>query len=512
MFPIQKYLKDFLESKNIDFVDRADSLFIKTKVLENLRLVKSALIKKINLTKKNQIKLTSEPSIAVCYNDGLDQDKRSDIFWLEKSQIPPQNIILYFENKFSMNRYEKEKILLKKIDSLKVSYVKLWEHKNEYLEPFFKDIIKKLKKLKIHKKEIKNLQSVSIKLIKKINFWFVFFKKFNVKIHMDPKEYMFETIIKQLALRKLDGCSVGKLRSHIGKKSFELMGSYPNDIFFVPSKDAALRFKEETYNSSQNLIITGFPYNYLTENNISEQKKIKKFFLDKKKDFIILLLDSNHSANMTSNQNQMIYTENLYNFYNVVFDTFSKLKDVGIIIKTKKNIVLKNLKDIYKKAEDLEKKGSCYIIKEPFNKFTKVYSSISDIVISTSAYYPSSLIESISNGKRGVFCDFANMKSIEKDWYKWGDKKVIFNDINELVENLLRFKENKSQNDHFGNWAEQKNILDPYQDSFGGDRIGTYLSFLFNGFKNKKKSSEAILSANIKFSEKWGNDKVIFYN
>ena len=91
-------------------------------------------------------------------------------------------------------------------------------------------------------------------------------------------------------------------------------------------------------------------------------------------------------------------------------------------------------------------------------------------------------------------------------------KKVIFNDINELVENLLRFKENKSQNDHFGNWAEQKNILDPYPDSFGGDRIGTYLSFLFNGFKNKKKSSEAILSANIKFSEKWGNDKVIFYN
>ena len=81
------------------------------------------------------------------------------------------------------------------------------------------------------------------------------------------------------------------------------------------------------------------------------------------------MLDSNHSTNMTSNQNQMVYTENLYNLYNVVFDTFSKFKDVGIIIKTKKNIVLKSLKDIYKKAEVLEKKGSCYIIKEPFTTY-----------------------------------------------------------------------------------------------------------------------------------------------
>ena len=65
--------------------------------------------------------------------------------------------------------------------------------------------------------------------------------------------------------------------------------------------------------------------------------------------------------------------------------------------------------------------------------------------------------------------------SNEKDWYKWGDKKVIFNDINELVENLLRFKENKSQIDHFGNWAEQKNIYN------------VYIFFLFM-CKSKKKN------------------------
>ena len=285
LFPIQKYLKDFFESKNINFVNEIDFLFIKTKALENLRLLKSVFLKKINFSKKNQCQFISDPSIAVCYNDGLNLDKRSDIFWLKKSKINPENIILYFENKLLMNRHGKDKILFKKLDSLKINYIKLWELENEHLESLFQNIIEKLKKLKIHKKEIKNLQLISINLMKRINFWFVFFKKFNVKIHTDPKEYMFETIIKQLALRKLDGCSIGKLRSHIGKKSFELRGSYPNDVFFVPSSDAATRFKEETYNSSPNLIISGFPYNYLTKNNIIEQEKIKKFFSEKKKKF-----------------------------------------------------------------------------------------------------------------------------------------------------------------------------------------------------------------------------------
>ena len=512
LFPIQKYLKDFFDSKNINFVNKIDFLFIKTKALENLRLLKSVFLKKINFSKKNQCQFISDPSIAVCYNDGLNLDKRSDIFWLKKSKINPENIILYFENKLLMNRHGKDKILFKKLDSLKINYIKLWELENEHLESLFQNIIEKLKKLKIHKKEIKNLQLISINLMKRINFWFVFFKKFNVKIHTDPKEYMFETIIKQLALRKLDGCSIGKLRSHIGKKSFELRGSYPNDVFFVPSSDAATRFKEETYNSSPNLIISGFPYNYLTKNNIIEQEKIKKFFSQNKKNFIILLLDSNYSNNMTSSENQMIFTDNLRNFYNVIFDTFSKFEDVGIIIKTKKNIVLKNLKDIYEKAKTLEKKGFCYIVEEPFNKFTRVYSSLSDVVISASAYYPSSLMECISEHKRGVFCDYANMKFIEQEWYKWGEKKVIFNDVNELANNLIKFKKDKFQNKHFGNWEEQKNTLDPYKDNFGGDRIGMYMSFLYNEFKNKKKSSEAILNANKKFSEKWGTDKVIFYN
>lgn len=510
LFPVEKYLEDFLKSKNINFTNTIDESFIKLKFLENLRLLRSLLKKKIRfLRKNNNNKIIPDTSIAICYNDGINLDRRSDIFWLEKSKIDPKNIILYFENKLLMNRFENEKVLFHKIDKLKINPVKLWELENEGISSLFENIVNKLKSIKTNNKEINSLRVISFDLIKRVNYWYTFFKKFKVKIHIDPKEYRFETIIKQLALRKLDGCSIGKLRSHIGKESFELKGSYPNDIFFVPSKDAALRFKSELHNSFQHLIISGFPYSYLTKGNITEQNKIKNFFSANKKNFILLLLDSNFSKNMTSTENQMIYTDNLRNFYNSIFDTFSKFKDVGIIIKTKKNIVLKNLKDIYRKAQVLEKNGSCYIVKEPYNKFPHLYASISDVIVAAAVSYPSSLIECISNQKCGVFCDFANLKSIEREWYKWGENKVIFNNVTELINSLLKFKENKFQHSYFGNWQEQKNVLDPYKDNFGSDRMALYINFLFNAFQTKQSSSQAILNANKKFSEKWGRDKII---
>ena len=57
----------------------------------------------------------------------------------------------------------------------------------------------------------------------------------------DHYEHGTENVVKQLALRKLGGCSIGKLRSHVGEKSYLFLGYYPNDIFFVPSKDSAKR-------------------------------------------------------------------------------------------------------------------------------------------------------------------------------------------------------------------------------------------------------------------------------
>ena len=139
-----------------------------------------------------------------------------------------------------------------------------------------------------------------------------------------------------MALHKLDGCSVGKLRSHIGsKKRYDIIGFYPNDIFFIPSKDAGKRLASHSFFKFRHLIIGGFPYNLFTNNNKIELNKIKKFFHDNNKKFIVLLIDTSHSKNETISEDQLITTDSLSKFYNTLFDKLSEVDDIGINIKTK---------------------------------------------------------------------------------------------------------------------------------------------------------------------------------
>ena len=86
---------------------------------------------------------------------------------------------------------------------------------------------------------------------------------------------------------------------------------------------------------------------------------------------------------------------------------------------------------------------------------------------------------------------------------------MIFNDITELLKNVLEYKNDEMGNKNFGNWGNQVDILDSYKDNLGSERIGQYLNILLKGFKNKLSSSEAISSANYEFAKNWGSDKIL---
>ena len=73
----------------------------------------------------------------------------------------------------------------------------------------------------------------------------------------------------------------------------------------------------------------------------------------------------------------------------------------------------------------------------------------------------------------------------------------------------MQYQNGQKNNTSFGNWENQKDILDPYQDDLGSKRIGKYLNTLLKGFKNKLSSSEAISAANSEFVKVWGKDKIL---
>ena len=68
-------------------------------------------VKKIilKISKKKQSIENSNVKIAVAYNEGINLDKRSDLFWLTNSKIDPKDVILYFEYRGQLTRHAKKK-------------------------------------------------------------------------------------------------------------------------------------------------------------------------------------------------------------------------------------------------------------------------------------------------------------------------------------------------------------------------------------------------------------------
>jgi hypothetical protein len=510
LFPTKKYLKDFLNLHYIKFEDKTDINVVKVRFFKIYKYIKK-ILKKINFynLKKKEIIETKSPKIGVAYSEGINLDKRSDLYWLKDSKINPKDIILYFEYRGQFYRHQDKRNLFKSIEKLGLKTVNLWEVKSSQKEDFINSFKSKIKNLNSSNQESKSLKKISLGLIDRFEYWYLFFKKYNIKIQMDAKDFKQDIIIKYLALNKLGGYTINKMRSYPEQQRTNTgLPLSPCDVFFVPNKDSIARLKNFTVNKFKYIINSGYPYNLQTINNKNEIEQIKKFFSKNNKKFILLFLDNYYSDN-NSNYIQAIPTNLLKRFYKVFLDELSKIDDIGIIIKNKRFMNLKKLNDVYKKATELEKKGICYIVKDPFQKMPPLYSAISNFTIAVSPMIPSALIDCVQKNKKGAFLDLVNLKMVEKEWYEWGENKVIFNDVNEMIKKIVELKNNQSNNSSFGDWSSQKDFIDEYQDNLGSIRIGKYIHSLIQSFKNELPNSQPLILANNEFAEKWGKDKIV---
>ena len=203
-------------------------------------------------------------------------------------------------------------------------------------------------------------------------------------------------------------------------------------------------------------------------------------------------------------------TKDLYNFYDFFFSELIKIDDIGIIIKPKKMDTFLNLNDIYPRILELQNKGFCYLVNDPFLKMPASYASISDLVISTCHCFPSSLMECVLNNNKGIFFDLVNIKSLEKDWFSWGEGKVIFKNKVELIDKIKALSKGEICNKDFGNWTNQKDYLDPYNDNKGHERAGNYINTLLKSYKKNIPLPDILEIANTEFKKVWGEDKIVY--
>ena len=132
-----------------------------------------------------------------------------------------------------------------------------------------------------------------------------------------------------------------------------------------------------------------------------------------------------------------------------------------------------------------------------------------DLVIGISAFFPSAVLECSIRGKRAVFYDYPNLRQHEPSLYKWGENQVIFPNLDKMITDLKKYKNDHTSRPDIGDWSAIQDELDAFRDDKGGGRIGTYMRRLLESFDKGKSREEAIENANKFFAESWGVDKVI---
>ena len=245
-------------------------------------------------------------------------------------------------------------------------------------------------------------------------------------------------IIKQLALDKLKSLSIGKLRSFPRNLKDDWLGFYPNNAFLCLGKETSNRMKKSG-NCFDNLIISGYPYPDNSEQqDLQFLSKLKMRFNEQGVKFIIMLLDGTHADN-NNFYIQGILTNDLIKYYKDFFEWLKNDKDLGIILKSKKyNYLIKN-KKIKKIINDANKTERLFI-SDSFNFEPKNYSSIIDFSVSIACDIPTSALQMAVYGAKSIIYDYPNLKKTEDKLYQWGDKKVIFKDLEEIIIELKNLK------------------------------------------------------------------------
>lgn len=460
---------------------------------------------------------TEKPVIAVRYAEGIDIERRSDIFWYPLSKIDPAQILIYFDGTRSKTISDN---VIKKIENMGIQWVSLmlrgmnqkknksWAFKGYRNSSISKDI-KKLTKLCCDNLIERWLVEAGINLLKMVDYWQAFFHEYNIKIHYDPEESGLNNITKNIALDLLGGFSIGKERSYLSyPQGGVVLGFYPNHVFFVWNKKSS-QYLTTNYNQNQNdyVIISGFTNDNSFEKIKEKSIIIRQRLLESGAKFIVALFDNVHSMN--DGLYQVIYTPHMVKFYKSFLEWVIDDREVGIVIKSKKPIVLESIPQIHPLLEQAEGTGRCFRIPNEFGSLPSSAAFAADITVTTGLSLPATLIESVLAGCRGIHYDITNIKPFEKELYEWGCERVVFNDVDRMIAACKRYKENPELEACLGDFSEHINELDPFRDGRAGQRVGTYIRWCLEGFDAGLDREAVLQQANTKYAEMWSADKVI---
>ena len=470
--------------------------------LRNLKEAKFNLLKykvpeRKEFTKKNIISVQATNKINV-----EDQTKYSDLFFLQPSQLPASDIIVFVER----GRHITEEVWTD-VQKNKINIVALSPTVTSNPDvPVYLSSFKKLKETRMrpkssfpHSLESRFLRSQISSYNRQKNYWLDFFRNFGVKVAITECKASNEHMVMADALEELGGVST------IWQRSFEEFSS-PNmsigsDISFNWSNNGVEIGKINRSKVSY-YVATGYPGDH------------RFSFLKKQAQVVRSALHKNGAEKIIGFFDEATLDDERWWFgHSVLQSHYLFLLEkvlanpwLGIVVKPKKPDILNHiLGEVSELLYQAEKTGRCYIFRN--NLFPPAGAALAaDIAIGDNTYAATAGIEAALTKVPTLLldCEGWNISRL----YNLGIGKVIFQNHHELWDTLIRHWNSSRGIDGLGDWSPLINELDPFRDGRAAERIGTYLMWLNDGLRAGLSRDTVMADAAERYCKIWGKDKI----
>ena len=467
-------------------------------LLKCLRIFRFARRKPIQLS-------TQKPCIGIHINEGVENTKRSDLFWYTPESIDPSDIILILNNTISTYRGKKTpEQVLKEFDEKELQWVCL---KNNLVDrrntptwtapfirgPLYKAFVRQHHKLPGSLEYF--VRDLSKTLLEEVDYWIALFQELGLKLFSTSEQGNLRNVAQCIALDFVGGIRVGWQRSEARLVTGSI-GTQPNHVYFtwnsLASSDA-----ESNRSRIDATVISGFPYN-TNHDTDSQTVKIRNTLTDANVKLTIALFDNFFWWGGLYSQDM------ISEFYSTFLSWVTEDPDVAVITKSKKLTILELLPRLKPLMAHAERTGRWINFPDPDTRLPSDASKLADISIGIGI--SSAISEAVAQGYRGVHV--ALNKLYSHTLYKWGYWHVIFDDLTHLVDKLKVFKLEKELDDTLGKFDKHIETIDSFHDGKGGNRISEYLEWLWESLKQGQTNSVAITNANNLYSKKWGANKI----
>jgi len=334
-------------------------------------------------------------------------------------------------------------------------------------------------------------------------YWEDLFARHNVKAFITQDKYNAVHCAISDALKTCGGISAVYQRSYESHPAVE--NAIGADIVFGFAPHTA-EIERLSGSQVQYHVTTGYPgdHRFPLINEISQS--VRKRLKQNGAKHILAFLDENSSDDDRWHTGHRNMQENyLFLLNKVLAEPW-----LGLVIKPKvTSSIRRRLGPVAEVLRQAEETGRCFVFENAGLRgaYPPTAASLAaDITVHSHLYGATAGLESALAGVPTVLFDKDGWS--DSPLNQLGIGKVVFNTWDELWDACLQQFSSQPGIPGFGDWSPMLDELDSFRDGRAAKRMGTYIHWLLEGFRNGQDREDIMAEAAQRYCDQWGSDKI----